>query len=565
MKVLIVGGVAGGATAAARLRRICEDAEIVVFERGGYMSYANCGLPYYIGGDITDKSALTLQSPAGFWSRFHVDVRVHSEVTKILPETKEVLVINLETGETYRESYDHLILSPGAKPTDPQLPGTKSDKIFTLRTVEDTYQIKDYVDKVMPKTAVVVGGGFIGLEMAECLTQTGIQVTLLQRSQHVMPNLDFDMASFVHDYMRHKGICLLRNQGILGYETVGNHVRVLRQDMEPLDADLVLLAIGVTPDTALAKDAGLEMGIRGSIVVNQRMETSIPSIYAVGDAVEVEHLISGKKALIPLAGPANKQGRIVADNINGGNSVYRGSLGTSVLKLFDMTVATVGLNEKTAKGAGLDYEYAVTFSPNHATYYPGASYMTVKVLFCPADGKLLGAQIVGFDGCDKRIDVLATAIRLGLTARDLTELELAYAPPYSSAKDPVNMVGFVMENVLDGRVKQYFWNQVPELSQNPDVQIVDVRTPGEFAKGHLPNAVNLPLDDIRDHMDTLDKAKPVYLNCQVGLRSYIGYCILSQNGFDCYNLSGGYRFYHSATTENSFSVAPCHPCGMEKA
>ncbi len=562
MKVVIIGGVAGGATAAARLRRINETAEIVVFERGGYVSYANCGLPYYISGDITDKSALTLQSPEGFWNRFRVDIRIHSEVIQILPQSKQVRVKNLETGEEYLESYDDLILSPGAKPTDPGLPGTDNDKIFTLRTVEDTYRIKDYMDQHPIRKAVVVGGGFIGLEMCECLHHAGIAVTLLQRSDHVMPNLDFDMASFVHGYLREQGVTLLRNQSIAGYAPHGDGLQVLRNNDLPLDTDMVLLAIGVTPDTKIAQEAGLTMGRKGAIVVNEQMETSIPHIYAAGDAVEVNHLVSGKPALIPLAGPANKQGRIIADNINGGNSRYRGSLGTSVLKLFDMTVATVGLNEKSAKAAGIPFTYAVTTSPSHATYYPGFSTMTVKVLFHPESGALLGAQIVGFDGCDKRIDVLATAIRLGLTAMDLTELELSYAPPYSSAKDPVNMVGFVMENILQGRVKQCFWQDAMALPQDGSIQMLDLRTPEEFANGHIPTAFNIPLDDLRQRMAELDKTRPLYVNCQVGLRSYIGYSILAQNGFDCYSLAGGYRFYASAATESQFSVAPLYPCGL---
>ncbi|MGE4352788.1 MAG: FAD-dependent oxidoreductase [Oscillospiraceae bacterium] len=562
MKILIVGGVAGGATAAARLRRINEQAEIIVFERGGYVSYANCGLPYYIGGDITDKRALTLQSPRSFLRRFNVDVRVKQEVTAIDPEKKTVTVLNHETGETYSESYDKLLLSPGAKPTIPNLPGTEGERIFTLRTVEDTYRIKDYVSEAQVKSAVVVGGGFIGLEMAECLINAGLSVTLLQRSEHVMPNLDFDMASFVHGYMRYKGINLLRNQALKGYESKGGKVRVLRGNGDPIEADMVLLAIGVTPDTELAKKTGLKLGLKDSILVNDKMETSIPDIYAAGDAVEVINPITGKPAVIPLAGPANKQGRIAADNINGGDSRYKGSIGAAVMKLFDMTVATVGLTEKTAKLAGVDFDYCVTYSPNHATYYPGASNMTIKVLFEPKSGRLLGAQIVGFDGVDKRIDVLATAIRFKMTAYDLTELELAYAPPYSSAKDPVNMVGYIMQNVLDGRVKQYYWNEAETLPRDGSVQIVDVRTPGEYDYGHIPGAVNIPVDEMRQHMGELDKTKPVYLNCQVGMRSYIAYCILTQSGYDCYNLAGGYHFYESAATENSFREAPCHPCGV---
>ena len=562
MKVVIVGGVAGGATAAARLRRINESAEIIVFERGGYVSYANCGLPYYIGGDITDKRALTLQTPGSFKARFNVDVRVHSEVTAIDTAAKTVAVRETETGREYTESYDKLLLSPGAKPTVPDVPGIDNERIFTLRTVEDTFRMKDYIAAAGVKRAVIIGGGFIGLEMAECLTEAGAAVTLLQRSEHVMPNLDFDMASFVHGYMRSKGIDLRRNTPVDRYEAIENGVRVVTRDGGSIDTDMVLLAIGVTPDTALAAKAGIKLASKGAIAVNDRMETSVKDVYAVGDAVEIVNPITGAPAVIPLAGPANKQGRIAADNINGGDRHYKGTIGAAVMKLFDMTVAHAGLSEKAAKAAGIDYDYAVTYSPNHATYYPGASNMTLKVLFERATGRVIGAQIVGFDGVDKRIDTLAEAMRLGLTAYDLTELEFAYAPPYSSAKDPVNMIGYVIENVVSGRVKQYHWDEAAALDRDK-VQIVDVRTPREFSHGCIPGAVNIPVDDMRERMCELDKSKPVYLNCQVGLRSYIAYCILAQNGFDCYNLAGGYRYWESAATESSFSVAPCHPCGME--
>ncbi len=562
MKVIIVGGVAGGATAAARLRRINESAEIIVFERGGFVSYANCGLPYYIGGDITEKSALTLQSPASFKARFNVDVRVHSEVTAIDTANKTVAVRETETGREYTESYDKLLLSPGAKPTVPDVPGIDGERIFTLRSVEDTYKIKDFIAETGAKKAVIIGGGFIGLEMAECLTEAGLAVTLLQRSEHVMPNLDFDMASFVHGYMRYKGINLLRNTPVERYEAIENGVRVVTKNGDSIDTDLVLLAIGVTPDTALAAKAGIKLASKGAIAVNDRMETSAPDVYAAGDAVEIVNPITGAPAVIPLAGPANKQGRIAADNMNGGDSRYKGTIGAAVMKLFDMTVAHVGLSEKTAKAAQLDYDYAVTYSPNHATYYPGATNMTLKLIFERGSGKVLGAQIVGFDGVDKRIDTIAEAIRLGLTAIDLTELEFAYAPPFSSAKDPVNMVGYVAENVLTGRVKQYHWDEEAALDREK-VQIVDVRTPREFSRGAIPGAVNIPVDNMRERMGELDKAKPVYLNCQVGLRSYIACCILAQHGFDCYNLAGGYRYWESAATESSFKIAPCHPCGIE--
>ena len=562
MKVVIIGGVAGGATAAARLRRLDENAQIIVLERSGYVSYANCGLPYYIGGTIQNEKALTLQTPESFKRRFNVDVRVQNEVLAIRPEQKSVTVRRLSDGTTYEESYDKLILSPGAKPVRPNLPGINHERIFTLRSVEDTFRIHRFVEENAPKRAVVVGGGFIGLEMAENLTHLGLSVTVVERLNQVMSPIDYDMACGVHAYLKDKGVSLFLGSSVEGFEPADDGLRTILDKGRTLTSDMVILAIGVTPETHLAKEAGLRLGQRGSIAVNDRMETSIPDIYAVGDAVEVRHFVTGSETLIPLAGPANKQGRIAADNICGRDSRYKGSQGSSVLKLFDMTVAATGINEDAAKKAGIEYDKVITFTASHATYYPGASNMTVKTLFHPQSGKVLGAQIVGFEGVDKRIDVLATAIRAGMTVYDLEELELSYAPPYSSAKDPVNMAGFAAVNVLDGTVKQYHWHDVPALPKDGSVTLLDTRTDEEYARGHIDGTLHIPVDVLREHLSELDPSKPVYVNCQSGLRSYIACRILSGHGYDCYNLSGGWRFYDLVKQNGGFDTAPAHPCGL---
>ncbi|SCK00841.1 Coenzyme A disulfide reductase [uncultured Eubacterium sp.] len=563
MKVLIIGGVAGGATAAARLRRLNEEAEIIIFEKTGYVSYANCGLPYYIGGVIKNKKKLTLKTPEDFKDRFNIDVRVSSEVLSIDSKKKTLSVKNLQSGKTYTESYDKLILSPGAKAMKPELPGIDSEKIFTLRTVEDTFRIREYIEQQKPASAVVVGGGFIGLEMAENLLHENIQTTLLQRSGQVMPPLDYDMACQLHAYLRSKSLDLHLNSPIAGYEETEDGIKILLKDGSSLMTDMVLLAIGVTPDTHLAKDAGLTLGIKDAIAVNEHLQTSDSDIYAVGDAIEVTHFVSGVKTVIPLAGPANKQGRIAADNICGRLSTYKGSQGSSIIKLFDMTCASTGLNEKTAKAAGIKYDKVINFSPSHATYYPGAGDMTIKTLYDPEDGRILGAQIVGFDGVDKRIDVLATAIRGKMTGYDLAELELAYAPPFSSAKDPVNMVGFVIENILEGRVSQYHWQAIPDLTKDETVTCLDVRTTGEFEESPLENALNIPLDSLRENLHLLEKEKPVYVNCYSGLRSYVACRILSELGYRCYNLSGGYGFYEYILYDKSFDETARHGCGVK--
>ena len=429
MKVVIVGGVAGGATAAARIRRLDEQAEILVFERSGYISYANCGLPYYIGDQITDSEELTLQTPESFFSRFRVKMKVHHEVTRIHPDRKTALVKNLETGEEFEETYDKLILSPGAKPARPRLAGVDMDKVFTLRTVEDTFRIKEYINEHHPKSAVLAGGGFIGLELAENFRELGMEVTIVQRPKQLMNPFDADMASMIHGEMRKHGVKLALGRTVEGFEEKDGGVDVLLKDEAPLHADMVVLAIGVVPDTALAKEAGLELGIKGSIVVNDRMETSVPDIYAAGDAVQVKHYVTGRDALISLAGPANKQGRIIADNICGGDSRYLGSQGSSVIKVFRMTAAATGINETNAGKEGLDVDSVILSPMSHAGYYPGGRVMTMKVVFEKETYRLLGAQIVGYEGVDKRIDVLATAIHAGLKATRLKDLDLAYAPP----------------------------------------------------------------------------------------------------------------------------------------
>ncbi len=563
MKVIIVGGVAGGATAAARLRRLDEQAEIVVFERSGYISYANCGLPYYIGGVIEDPEALTLQTPESFFARFRVDMRVRHEVTAIHPERKTVSVKNLETGEAFEEPYDKLLLSPGAKPTQPRLPGVGLEKVFTLRTVEDTFRIKEYVSTHHPRSAVLAGGGFIGLELAENLRELGMEVAIVQRPKQLMNPFDPDMAAFIHSEVRRHGIQLALGRTVEGFEERDGGVDVLLKDEAPLHADMVVLAIGVTPDTALAKEVGLELGLKGSIVVNDRMETSAPDIYAVGDAVQVKHYVTGQDAVISLAGPANKQGRIAADNICGGDSRYLGSQGSSVIKVFDLTAAATGVNEANAKKAGLDVDAVILSPMSHAGYYPGGKVMTIKVVFEKGTFRLLGAQIVGYAGVDKRIDVLATAIHAGLTAIQLKELDLAYAPPYSSAKDPVNMAGFLAENLAEGVVKQWRIEDLTTLPRDGSATLLDVRTPQEYGGGHIEGFKLIPVDELRDRLGELERGKPVYVICQSGLRSYIACRILAGNGFDAYNFAGGFRYYDAVANDRRL-IEQATACGMDK-
>ena len=563
MKVVIVGGVAGGATAAARIRRLDEQAQIVVFERSGYVSYANCGLPYYVGGVITDPAELTLQTPESFYMRFRVDMKVHHEVTAIHPDTKTVSVRNLETGETFEESYDKLILSPGAKPAQPRIPGVGIDKVFTLRTVEDTFRIKEYINAYHPRSAVLAGGGFIGLELAENLRELGMDVTIVQRPKQLMNPLDADMAAFLHNEVRKHGVRLALGHTVEGFAKRDDGVDILLKGETPLHADMVVLAIGVTPDTALAKEAGLELGIKDSIVVNERMETSIPDIYAAGDAVQDRHYVTGEKALISLAGPANKQGRIIADNICGGDSRYPGSQGSSVIKVFDLTAAVTGINETNAVKAGLDVDTVILSPMSHAGYYPGGRLMTMKVVFEKGTGRLLGAQIVGYEGVDKRIDVLATAIHAGLKADQLRELDLAYAPPYSSAKDPVNMAGFMIDNILRGVLKQWHLEEADGLPRDGSVTLLDTRTAEEYEEGHIDGFRNIPVDELRERLTEIEKGKRVYVICQSGLRSYIASRILEGNGYEAYNFSGGFRFY-DAVTHDRCLIESASACGMDR-
>ena len=563
MKVVIIGGVAGGATAAARLRRLDEAAEIVVFERSGYVSYANCGLPYYIGGAIEEPEALTLQTPESFFARFRVDMRVRHEVTAIHPEKKTVSVKALETGEEFEERYDKLILSPGARPTQPRLPGVGIGKVFTLRTVEDTFRIKDYINAHHPKSAVLAGGGFISLELAENLRELGMEAAIVQRPKQLMTPFDPDMAAFIHGEARRHGIRLALGHTVEGFAERDGGVDVLLKDAAPLHADMVVLAIGVTPDTVLAKEAGLELGLKGSIVVNDRMETSVPDIYAVGDAVQVKHSVTGQDAVISLAGPANKQGRIAADNICGGDSRYPGSQGSSVIKVFDLTAASTGVSETNAKKAGLDVDTVILSPMSHAGYYPGGKLMTMKVVFEKGTCRLLGAQIVGYEGVDKRIDVLATAIRAGLTAIQLKDLDLAYAPPYSSAKDPVNMAGFMVENLAGGVVKQFHLEDVNALPHDGSVTLLDTRTPQEYEGGHIEGFRNIPVDELRDRLDEVERGKPVYVICQSGLRSYIACRILAGHGYEAYNFAGGFRFYDAVTNDRRLTEQST-ACGMDQ-
>ena len=563
MKVVIVGGVAGGATAAARIRRLNEQAEIVVFERSGYISYANCGLPYYIGDVITDPQELTLQTPESFFSRFRIMMKVLHEVTAIHHDRKTVSVRNLKTGEEFEEGYDKLILSPGAKPTQPKLSDMEANKLFTLRTVEDTFKIKAYINNNHPKSAVIAGGGFIGLELAENLRELGMDVTIVQSQKQLMMPFDSDMAAFIHAEVRKHGIHLVLGHKVEGFIEKDGGVNVLLSDGTSLPGDIAVLAIGVTPDTHLAKEAGLELGVRGSIVVNDRMETSVPDIYAAGDAVQVKHFVTDEDTLISLAGPANKQGRIIADNICGGDSRYMGSQGSSIIKVFDLTAASTGINETHAKNAGLNADTVILSPMSHAGYYPGGKVMTMKVVFEKETYRLLGAQIVGYEGVDKRIDVLATAIRAKMTAVELKDLDLAYAPPYSSAKDPVNMAGFMIDNIANGTLKQWHLADLESLPMDGSVTLLDARTVGEYRLGHIDGFLNIPVDELRERLNELDRSKPIYVICQSGLRSYIASRILEGNGFATYNFSGGFRFYDTVINDRAL-VESSFACGMDK-
>ena len=541
-KVLIIGGVAGGASAAARLRRLNEHVEIILFEKGEYISFANCGLPYYIGGDIQNKADLTLQTPLGFKKRFNIDVRTFNEVTAIDKEKKTVTVLNHNTNETYEETYDILLLSPGAEPIRPNIEGINLSRVFTLRNIPDTYRIKDYIDNAAPKTAAVIGGGYIGVEMAENLVQAGLSVTIVEMQNQVIAPLDFDMASILHNELERNGVTLKLETALEKIEEQGSSLKVVT-NKGAFDADMVILAIGVKPETKIAAEAGLKLNQRGALIVDDNMKTSDDFIFAAGDAVEVTDFIANEKAVIPLAGPANKQGRIAADNICGIKSEYRGTQGSAILKVFNLTAASTGITEKTAKRLGLNYEKSFTVSASHAGYYPGAKEMFIKTIFDKDNGKILGAQIVGSEGVDKRCDVIAAAINFKASVNDLTKLELCYAPPYSSAKDPVNMAGYVAENILNGISKIFHYHDILSLPKDGSVNLIDTRTKGEYRLGHIDGFINIPVDSLRERMNEIDKSKPVYIVCQVGLRGYLACRILSGYGYDCYNLSGGYALY----------------------
>ena len=540
-KVIIIGGVAGGASTAARLRRIDEQAEIIMFEKGQYISFANCGLPYYIGGAIKERKNLLVQTADAMRARFKIDVRDLSEVIGIDKQNKRVSVKNLRTGNTYEESYDYLVLSPGAIPIKPPIPGIENPGIFTIRDIPDTDAIKEHVDKSL-QSAVVVGGGFIGLEMAENLHAKGIKVTIVEAADQVMTPIDYEMAAILHNHIRSKGCELLLSDGVKAFERENDRNVVVLQSGKKIAADIVILSIGVKPNNFLAKEAGLELGVTGGIKVNKQLQTSDKSIYAVGDAIEVTDFVSGNPAVLALAGPANKQGRIVANNIAGREDEYKGTQGTAIAKVFDMVAASTGNNEKTMKKLGKEYLTTITHSASHAGYYPGANQMAVKCVYTK-EGQLLGAQIVGFQGVDKRIDVLAVAIRHKMSMFDLNELELSYAPPFSSAKDPVNMAGYTATNVLKGDIVTANWDEAMKADMSKTF-LLDVREPYEYEEGHIPNAVNIPLNQLRSRLNELPKDKEVIVNCQIGLRSYIGVRILLQNGFNkIRNLIGGYKTY----------------------
>lgn len=538
-KIVIVGGVAGGASAAARLRRLNEENQIVMFDRGEYISFANCGLPYYIGDVIQDRQKLLVQTVEGMNKRFQLDVRNLTEVTKINRADKTVTAKHVQTGETYEESYDVLVLSPGAKPIRPNIPGIEeAEDIFTLRNIPDTDKIRSYVDDRAPKHATVIGGGFIGVEMAENLRERGVDVTLVEMADQVMTPLDREMIAPIHEHMRLHGVDLQLSDGVSSFSEHGKKIHLTSGRI--IETDMVIMSIGVTPESSIAQEAGLETGVRGAIRVNEKMLTSDPDIYAIGDAVEVLDYIFKEPTVVPLAWPANRQGRLVADIINGRDVKYNGTMGTGIAKVFDMTVASTGWNEKRLKTAGKEFEAVHVHPSSHAGYYPGATPVSLKLLFHPITGEIYGAQGVGMNGVDKRIDVIATAIKGGLTVLDLPDIELSYAPPFSSAKDPVNMVGYVASNVVLGDNEIVHWNEIDELVAN-GATLLDVRDESEHELGKIPGSINVPLNSLRDNLDSYSKDETIYVTCQVGLRGYLASRILRQNGFDVKNLSGGYK------------------------
>ncbi|MCM1565453.1 MAG: CoA-disulfide reductase [Dehalobacter sp.] len=539
-RIVIVGGVAGGATTAARLRRLDEESEIVIFERGEHISFANCGLPYYIGGAIKGWDKLLVQTVKGMTNRFNLDIRIKSEVTAINRQDKKIQVKNLATGVVYEESYDLLILSPGASPIVPGIEGiTDNPRVFSLRTIPDAEAIDSYIDQNQAKTAVVIGGGFIGLEMAENLKERNLDVYLVEATDQVQPSLDYEMASLLHTHLREKGVRLILKDSVVKLE----RSKVYLQSSQEIEADLIVMAIGVRPESMLAVQAGLEIGERGAIRVNEYLQTSDENIYAIGDAIEVKNYVTGLPTNIPLAWPANRQGRLLADNLYGSRKPYRGTLGTSVAKVFDLTAASTGINEKTAAKMGIPYRVIHIHPNSHAGYYPGSTVLDMKMVFTE-DGKILGAQAVGRKGAEKRIDVIATAIKGNLTVYDLQDLELAYAPPYSSGKDPVNMIGYAAANLLDHMVKTVQYHEIDNIVAAGNI-LVDVRQPEEVELGKINESINIPLPELRKRLGELPKDKPVYLTCQIGLRGYIAARILQQHGYDPINLDGGFRTYAS--------------------
>ena len=549
MKYIIVGAVAGGASTAARLRRLDEHAEIVIFEKGEYISYANCGLPYYIGEVIKDRNKLFVQSAASFKKRFNIDVRILTEVKAINPVQKTITARNQATGQTYDETYDKLVLSPGAEPLRPPLPGINNEGIFTLRNVNDTDYIKNYVQDKKSGNAVIIGAGFIGLEMAENLKDIGMKVTIVEMGNQVMAPLDYPVAALVQQHIRSKGVTLKLSNTVTGFDKSDKGLMVLLKSGEIIEADVVILSIGVRPDTRLATAAGLKIGEAKGIWVNEYLQTSDPDIYAVGDAIEFKNPITGRAMITYLAGPANKQGRICANNIVMGNmQQYHGSINTAIVKVFDMTVGTAGTASKHLAAAGIKHVISTTHSGSHAGYYPGSQQMTIQIAFSPVNGRLLGAQVAGYEGADKRLDVLAAAIKRNGTIYDLEEFEHAYAPPYSSAKDPVNMAGFAAENILHGKLNVFYWNEFGKINQED--LLVDVRTKEEYNNGNIPGSINIPVDEIRERLSKLNTDRNIFIYCEAGLRGYLAQRILKQNGFDhVLNLSGGYKLWMASNKE----------------
>jgi NADPH-dependent 2,4-dienoyl-CoA reductase/sulfur reductase-like enzyme/rhodanese-related sulfurtransferase len=549
MKYVIIGAVAGGASTAARLRRMDEHAEIVIFEKGAYISYANCGLPYYIGDVIKDRNTLFVQTASAFNKRFNIDVRTRTEVTAIDPASKTVTALDQITGKTYLESYDKLVLSPGAEPIRPPLPGINNEGIFTLRNVSDTDYIKGFIAQKHVKKAVVIGAGFIGLEMAENLHKLGLDVTVIEMGSQILAPLDYPIAAMVQKHIREKGVHLLLNDAVSAFEKQDAALQVFLKSGVILDADVVIMSIGVRPDTRLAVQAALKLGDASGIWVNEFLQTSNPDIYAVGDAIEFSNPITHQSMNTYLAGPANKQGRICANNLVLGNvQKYHGAINTAIVKVFDMTVASAGTASKNLTKTDIKHIVSTTHSGSHAGYFPGARQMSIQIAFCPEDGRLLSAQIAGYEGVDKRIDILSSAIQRNSTIYELAEFEHAYAPPYSSAKDPINMAWFVAENILQGRINFYYWDQFNQITK--DDLLIDVRTKEEFEAGHIENALNIPVDDLRDRINEIDPNKKIYTYCRAGLRGYLAQRILNQNGYNSIvNLSGGYQLWQICDQE----------------